>query len=60
LTERRQIFSDLDTCFDVTAGGGGNGLVAMGTQPMAAALAKGSQAATEAMLFGAMIQKTVH
>ena len=31
-------------------GGGGRGLDAMGTQPMAAARAKGSQAATEAML----------
>lgn len=27
----------------------------MGTQPMAAALAKGSQAATEAMLWGGML-----
>ena len=30
-------------------GGGGRGLDAMGTQPMAAALAKGSQAATDAI-----------
>jgi len=35
-------------------GGGGKGLVAMGTQPIAAARAKGSHAATEAM-FGAML-----
>ena len=45
-------------CLDVTAGGGGRGLVAMGTQPMAAALANGSHAATEAMLLGAMVQVT--
>ena len=35
------------------AGGGGRGLVAMGTHPMAAARANGSHAATEAM-FGAI------
>ena len=34
-------------------GGGGRGLVAMGTHPMAAARANGSHAATEAM-FGAI------
>ena len=38
--------------------GGGRGLVAMGTQPMAAALANGSHAATEARLLGAMVQVT--
>ncbi len=37
------------------AGGGGSGLVAMGTQPMAAARANGSHAATEAM-FGAIVK----
>lgn len=31
-------------------GGGGSGLLAMGTQPMAAARAKGNQAATDAIL----------
>ena len=31
-------------------GGGGSGLLAMGTQPMAAARAKGNQAATDAMM----------
>ena len=31
-------------------GGGGRGLLAIGTQPMAAARAKGNQAATDAML----------
>jgi len=35
-------------------GGGGNGCVAIGTHPMAAARANGSQAATEAMLCGGM------
>jgi len=35
-------------------GGGGSGCVAIGTQPMAAARANGSQAATEAMLCGGM------
>lgn len=35
-------------------GGGGSGWVAMGTQPMAAARANGSQAATEAILCGGM------
>ena len=33
----------------LAAGGGGSGLEAIGTQPMAAARAKGSQAATEAI-----------
>lgn len=37
-------------------GGGGSGWVAIGTHPMAAARAKGSQAATEAMLWGGMFQ----
>ena len=32
------------------AGGGGRGFVAIGTHPMAAARANGSQAATEAMI----------
>lgn len=36
-------------------GGAGNGLLAMGTHPMAAARAKGNQAATEAMLCGGML-----
>ena len=47
-------------CFDVTAGGGGSGFVAIGTQPMAAALANGSQAATEAILLGGMIEIGLH
>ncbi len=40
------------------AGGGGSGLVAMGTQPMAAARANGSHAATEAM-FGAIVKQAL-
>ena len=41
------------------AGGGGSGLVAMGTQPMAAARANGSHAATEAM-FGAIVKRALY
>ena len=38
------------TCFPpCMAGGGGSGFVAMGTQPMAAARANGSHAATDAI-----------
>ncbi|TMW51929.1 hypothetical protein DOY81_002991 [Sarcophaga bullata] len=37
-------------------GAGGKGWVAIGTQPMAAARANGSQAATEAILCGGMFQ----
>ena len=44
----------------MTAGGGGSGFVAIGTQPMAAALANGSQAATEAILLGGMIEIGLH
>lgn len=40
--------------FPPITGGGGSGLVAIGTQPMAAARANGSHAATEAML-GAIV-----
>ena len=47
-------FSSSARCLSEISGGGGSGFVAMGTQPMAAARAKGSHAATEAILLGAI------
>ena len=56
-------FSSSGRLLSLGMGGAGSGLLAMGTHPMAAALAKGSHAATEAMLCGGMLrcrERTLH